>query len=118
VLLEVLMTLAVLAVPVPAFVIGARGLLRRTGQPIDGAPADRVEFGLIVAGRLLGLLLLFALTGITLLSCIGGMIKGVDVPSLVYVFCIADLLIGVLVLLTVGPRVRRPARRSATPARR
>jgi hypothetical protein len=118
VLLEVLMTVAVLAVPVPALVIGARGLLRRTGHPVAGAPADRVEFGLIVAGRVLGLLLLVALSGITLLSCIGGMVKGVDVPSLVYVFCIADLLIGVLVLLTVGPRGRRPARRSATPARR
>ena len=111
------MTVAVLAVPVPALVSGARGLLRRTGRPI-AQRADRIEFGLVVAGRLLGLLLLVGLTGITLLSCIGGMIKGVDVPSLVYVFCIADLLIGVLVLLTVGPRARRPVRRPASPARR
>jgi hypothetical protein len=117
VLLEVLMTIAVLAVPVPALVIGARGLLRRTGRPI-ATRADRTEFGLIVAGRALGLLLLFALSGITLLSCIGGLVKGVDVPSLVYVFCVADLLIGVLVLLTVGPRARRPVRRPATPAPR
>jgi hypothetical protein len=117
VLLEVLMTVAVLAVPVPALVVGVRGLSRRSGRPI-AQRSDRVEFGLVIAGRVLGLLLLFALSGITLLSCIGGLVKSVDVPSLVYVFCVADLLIGVLVLLTVGPRARRPVRRPASPARR
>jgi hypothetical protein len=59
-----------------------------------------------------------ALSGITLLSCIGGLVKGLTLPSLVYVFFLADLLIAVLVLLTFGRLDRRRVRRPANPARR
>jgi hypothetical protein len=118
VVLEVLMVVGVLLLPVPAFVVGAGGLLRRTGRSSIDVRADRIEFGLLVTGRALSLLLVLALSGITLLSCIGGLAKGLTVPSLVYVFFVADLLIAVLVLLTFGRLDRRRARRPATPARR
>ena len=49
---------------------------------------------------------------------VGGLAKGLTVPSLVYVFFVADLLIAVLVVLTFGRRDPRRARRPATPARR
>jgi hypothetical protein len=118
VVLEVLMVVGVLLVPVPALVVGAGGLLRRTGRSSIDVRTDRIEFGLLVVGRLLSLALLAALSGITLLSCVGGLVKGLTVPSLVYVFFVADLLIAVLVVLTFGRRNRRPARRPATPAPR
>jgi hypothetical protein len=118
VVLEVLMVVGVLLVPVPALAVGGAGLLHRTGRSSIDVRADRIEFGLLVTGRALSLLLLFALSAVTLLACIGGLVKGLDVPSLVYVFFVADLLIAVLVLLTFGRRDRRRARRSTTPARR
>jgi hypothetical protein len=118
VVLEVLMVVGVLLVPVPALVVGTGGLLRRTGRSSIDARADRIEFGLLVTGRALSLLLVLALSGITLLSCIGGLVKGLTLPSLVYVFFLADLLIAVLVLLTFGRLDRRRVRRPANPARR
>jgi biotin transporter BioY len=114
----VLMVVGVLALPLPALVLGARGLPRRIGRASIDERADRMELVLLVTGRLLALLLLFALSGVTLLSCIGGLIKSLTVPSLVYVFFVADLLVAVLVVLTFGRRDRRPARRRASPARR
>jgi len=107
----------VVLVPLPALVLGSMRLFRRSGRATDER-ADRVELVLVVTGRLIGLLLLFALSGITLLSCIGAMVKDVQVHSLVYVFFVADLLVAILVLLTIGRLVQRPARRRATPARR
>jgi hypothetical protein len=118
VVIEVLMIVGVLLLPLPALLLGARRLGRRSGRASIDDRADRVELVLVVLGRLAGLLLLFALSGITLLSCIGGLIKGLTVPSLVYVFFVADLLVASLVVLTVGRLDRRPARRPATPARR
>jgi hypothetical protein len=118
VVLEVLMVVGVLLVPVPALVVGAGGLRRRTGRSSTDARADRIELGLLVTGRALSLLLVLALSGITLLSCLGGLVKGLTVPSLVYVFFVADLLIAVLVLLTFGRLEQRRARRPANPARR
>jgi hypothetical protein len=118
VILEVLMIAGVLVLPLPALAVGAGGLLRRTGRSSIHARADRIEFGLLVTGRLLSLLLLLTLSGIALLSCIGGLVKGLAVPSLVYVFFVADLLIATLVVLTFGRRDRRRARRRASPARR
>jgi hypothetical protein len=117
VVLKVLMIVGVLALPLPALVVGAGGLVRRTGRSSIDVRADRIEFGLLVTGRLLSLLLLLALSGITLLSCIGGLVQGLTVPSLVYVFFVADLLIAALVVLTFGRRDRRRGRRPATPAR-
>ena len=111
------MIVGVVALPLPALVLGARSLTRRTGRATDER-SDRVELVLVVTGRLIGLLLLFALSAVTLVSCIGGLVKGLAVPSLVYVFFVADLLVASLVVLTVGRLRQRPARRRATPARR
>jgi sterol desaturase/sphingolipid hydroxylase (fatty acid hydroxylase superfamily) len=118
VVIEVLMIVGVVVLPLPALVGGARGLLRRTGRASIDERTDRVELVLLVLGRLIALLLLAALSAITLLACIGGLLKGLRVPSLVYVFFVADLLVATLVVLTFGRRDQRPARRPASPARR
>ena len=117
VVLEVLMVVGVVVLPLPALALGAGGLLRRNGHSTE-IRTDRIEYGLLITGRALALLLLTALSAVTLLSCIGGLVKGLTVPSLVYVFFVADLLIAVLVVLTFGRRDQRRARRPATPARR
>jgi hypothetical protein len=118
VVIEVLMIVGVVLLPLPALALGCLRLLSRTGRASMDDRTDRLEFALVVAGRLIGLLLLFALSGITLLSCIGGIIKDLRVPSLVYVFFVADLLVASLVVLTVGRRGPQPARRRGNPARR
>jgi hypothetical protein len=118
VVIEVLMIVGVVLLPLPALALGARGLMRRSGRASIDDRADRVELVLLVLGRLIALVLLLALSGITLLSCVGGLIKDLDVPSLVYVFFVADLLVATLVVLTFGRRGPQPARRSASPARR
>jgi hypothetical protein len=118
VVIEVLMIVGVVALPLPALVLGARRLLRRSGRASMDDRTDRMELVLLVAGRLIGLLMLFVLSAITLVSCIGGLVKGLSVPSLVYVFFVADLLVATLVVLTVGRLRPRPARRRASPAPR
>jgi hypothetical protein len=117
VVLEVLMVIGVVLFPLPALTLGARGLLRRTGRASIDERTDRLELALLVTGRLISLLVLFALSGITLLACVGGLVKGLQVPSLVYVFFVADLLVATLVVLTFGRFDRRRARRPASPAR-
>jgi hypothetical protein len=117
VVIEVLMIVGVVALPLPALVLGARGLLRRSGRASIDRRADRVELVLLVTGRLIGLLLLLALSGVTLLACVGGVLQHLKVPSLVYVFFVADLLVATLVMLTFGRFDRRRARRPASPAR-
>jgi hypothetical protein len=118
VVIEVLMVVGVLVLPLPALVLGARRLLMRTGRASTDDRADRVELVLLVAGRLAGLLLLFLLSGVTLLASIGGLIKGLTVPSLVYVLFVADLLVASLVVLTIGRHGPRRGRRRANPAQR
>ena len=112
------MVAGVVALPLPALVLGAARVRRRSGRSSIHERTDRVELALLVSGRLLALLLLLALSGVTLLACIGGLVRERTLPSLVYVFFAADLLVGALVLLTFGRRGRRPARRPASPARR
>jgi hypothetical protein len=116
VVIEVLMIVGVVAFPLPSLALGSRGLRQRRGRASIDARADRVELVLLVVGRLLALLLLFALSGITLLAAIGGLAKHLTVPSLVYVFFVADLLVATLVVATFGRLGRRPARRPASPA--
>jgi hypothetical protein len=118
VVLEVLMVVGVVVLPLPALALGALGVRQRTGRASTDLRTDRIELALLVTSRLLALLLLLALSAVTLLACIGGLVKGLTVPSLVYVFFVADLLIAVLVVLTFGRRDPRRARRPATPARR
>ena len=112
------MIVGVVGLPLPALTLGARRLLWRVGRASTDERTDRAELVLLVLGRLIALLLLSALSAITLLACIGGLLKGLRVPSLVYVFFVADLLVATLVVLTFGRRGPRPERRPASPARR
>ena len=112
------MAAGVLLLPVPALVLGAARVRRRIGRSSIHERTDRVELALLVLGRLLALLLLFSLSAVTLLACVGGLVRDRALPSLVYVFFAADLLVAALVMLTFGRRGRRPARRAASPAPR
>jgi hypothetical protein len=118
VLLKLLMVAGVVLVALPALVLGARGMLGRAGHYSSDQAADRLSLALLVGLRLITLLLVLALSALTLLAAIGAMIKSVDMPSLVSVFFILDLLLASLILLTFGRRIRRPARRRANPAAR
>jgi hypothetical protein len=112
------MVAGVLLLPVPALVAGARGLTRRTGYATDRR-ADRLSFAVLVAVRALVWLLVLALSAVVLVSAGGALLRGLDdLPSLVVVFFVLDLLLAALVLLTSGRRARRPARRRGSPARR
>src|SRR3954464_1717173 len=117
VLVKSLVIAAVVLLPLPALVLGARGLFRRRGYSA-GEPGDRASLILLIVFRALVLLLIFALTAVCLVSSIGAMIKDVELHGLVYVFCVLDLLLAALVLLTFGRREQRPARRRASPAGR
>jgi hypothetical protein len=117
VLLPLLVAAGVVLVPLPALVLGARGLRRRPGFSYD-EPADRVSFALLVTLRTLILLLVFALSAVTLVSAVGAAIKAVELHGLVYVFLALDLLLAAMVLLSFGRRDRPPVRRRASPAAR
>lgn len=116
-LIEVLMVAGVVLIALPALVVGARRVTYRGTRALRPTGPDRAEFVVFVIGRVLGLLLLATLSAVVLVASIGGLIKGLTVPDLVYVFFTLDLLMAALVVLTVGARPR-PARRSGTPARR
>jgi hypothetical protein len=117
VLVQILVVLGVILLPLPAFVAGCRGVLRRPGLSPDD-PGDRASIVVLITLRLLTLVLVFLLSGITLLSAVGAMIKGVDLHGLVYVFFVLDLLLATLIVLTFGRRERRRVRRRASPVRR
>jgi hypothetical protein len=117
VLVQLLIAVAVVLVPLPALVLGVRGLMRRSGYSLVDS-GDRLSFVVLVVLRLLTLLLVFTLSAVTLLSCIGALIRDLLLPNLVYVFFVLDLLLAAVILLTFGRRDRRPARRRANPARR
>ena len=110
------MIAGVVILPLPALLLGGRGVMGR--RRIISESADRVSLLLLVVLRLLVLLLILALSVVSLLSLIGAVLKDVAMPSLVYIFFFLDLLLGALVLLTFGRRDRRRARRPATPAKR
>jgi hypothetical protein len=117
VLVALLVAAGVVLVALPALVLGARGLRRRPGLSYD-EPADRVSFALLVTLRTLILLLVSALSAVTLVSATGAAIKGVELHGLVYVFLALDLLLAAMILLSFGRRDRRPVRRRANPAAR
>jgi hypothetical protein len=114
VLSESLLVAGVLVLPLPALVLGVPGVVRHRGLGND----DRLAFALLVALRALILLVVLALSAVTLLVAIGAMVRHLDPPSLVYTLVVLDLLLAALVLLTFGRRDRRPARRRGTPAAR
>ena len=115
--MKLLVAAGVVVFPLPALVLGVRGLLKRPGYDPD-EPADRASYILIVSLRALVLLLVFALSAVLLVSTIGAAIKGVEMHGMVYVLFALDLLLAVLIVLTFGRPDRRPVRRRATPAAR
>ena len=116
-LVQSLVIAGVVLLALPALVLGVRGAFRRPGYNAH-IPADRASVVFLVTLRLLVLLLMFLLSTVTLLSAIGAMVKDVELHGLVYVFCVLDLLLAALVMLTFGRLDPRPARRRATPATR
>jgi hypothetical protein len=117
VLVKLLVTAGVLLFPVPALVLGSRGLTKRPGYSHD-EPADRVSYILLVALRGLVLLLVLALSAVILVSTIGAVVVDVPLHGMVYVFFGLDVLLALLIVLSFGRRVRRPVRRRVTPATR
>ena len=112
------MVAGVLLVALPALWLGARGLTLRSGHYSSDVSADRASLVLLVTVRVLVLLLVFALTAVTLVSAVGAVLRDLELPGLVPVFFLLDLLLATLVLLTFGRRARRRPRRRATPATR
>jgi hypothetical protein len=117
VLVKLLVAVGVLVFPVPALVLGARGLLKRPGYSVD-EPADRASYVLLVGLRGLVLLLVLALSAVVLVSAVGAAIVDVPLHGMVYVLFVLDLLLALLVVLSFGRRVRRPVRRRVSPAAR
>jgi hypothetical protein len=114
VVVESLLVAGVVVLPLPALVVGVRGVGQRRGLSID----DRASFAVLVVLRVVTLLLVFALSAVVLLSAIGAMVRDLDLPTLVYTFFVLDLLLAALIVLTFGRRDRRRARRPASPAPR
>ena len=114
---EALLIAGVLVAPLPALVLGARGMFRHRGY-VTGDPNDRASVVIMVTLRALVLLLLLAVSAITLVSCVGAWMKDVELHGLVSVFFVLDLLCAALVLLTFGWRDPRRVRPRATPAGR
>jgi hypothetical protein len=114
VVVESLLIAGVVVLPLPAFVMGVRGVGHRMGMSVD----DRASFAVLVVLRVLTLLLVFVLSGVVLLSAIGAWIRDLDLPTLVYSFFVLDLLLAALIMLTFGRPDRRRARRPASPAPR
>jgi hypothetical protein len=114
VVIESLLVVGVVVLPLPALVMGVRGVAQRRGLSVD----DRASFAVLLVLRLLTVLLVFALSGVVLLSAIGAMVRDLELPTLVYTFFVLDLLLAALIVLTFGRRDRRRARRPASPAPR
>ena len=116
-LVNLLIAAGVLLFPLPALVLGARGLLKRPGYSAD-EPADRVSYIVLVTLRILLLVVVFALSAVILVSTIGATIRDVQLHGLVYVFFALDVLLALLIVFSFGRRDRRRVRRRATPAKR
>ena len=110
------MIAGVLVVAVPALLRGAAGLRRRSGHYSSDVTADRISLVLLVTGRLL--VLGGALSLVVLVSAVGAIARDLQMPGLVSVFFVLDLLLAALVALTFGRRDRRRVRRRASPAAR
>jgi hypothetical protein len=118
VVVKVLMIAGVVLLPLPALVLGTRGLMGRRRMSTE--PGEHLSQVLLLVLRVVVLLLVLALTAVSLLSLIGAIVvkDAGAMPSLVYVFFFLDLLLSALVVLTFGRFDRRRARRPASPAAR
>jgi hypothetical protein len=117
VLVKLLVAAGVLLFCAPALVQGARGLLKRPGYSYD-EPADRASYILLVVLRGLVLLVVLTLSIVVLVSTIGAAVVDVPLHGMVYVLFTLDVLLALLIALSFGRPVRRPARRRVTPAAR
>jgi len=117
VLVNLLLAAGVVLFPIPALVLGARGLLKRPGFNPD-EPADRASYIVVVVLRCLLLLLVLALSAVILVSTIGASVRHVQLHGLVYVFFALDVLLALVIVFSFGRRDRRRVRRRATPAAR
>jgi hypothetical protein len=115
VLVNLLLAAGVVLFPIPALVMGARGLLKRPGYSPD-EPADRASYIVLVTLRVLLLLVVFAMSAVILVSTIGATVKDVQLHGLVYVFFALDVLLALLIVFSFGRRDRRRVRRRVTPA--
>ncbi|MCU1616194.1 MAG: conserved rane protein of unknown function [Frankiales bacterium] len=111
---KILMIAGVVILPLPALLLGGRGVRGR--RRITSESGDRVSLVLLVALRVLVLVLIAGLSTVSLVSLVGAAVKDVDMPGLVYLFFWLDLLLGALVALTFGRRDRQRVRRRANPA--
>jgi hypothetical protein len=118
VVLELLMVAGVLVLAAPALARGALGLRRRSGHYSSDVTADRISLVLLAAVRLLTLLLVAVLSLVVLVCAVGAIVQDLEMPGLVSVFFVLDLLLAALVALTFGRRDRRRVRRRASPAAR
>lgn len=116
-LVSSLVLAGVVLLALPALVAGCRGVLRRPGLSADD-PGDRASIIVLVSLRVLTLVLVFLLSGITMLSAVGALINRVDLHGMVYVLFVLDLLLAALIVLTFGRRDHRRVRRRASPAAR
>src|SRR3954468_17403798 len=80
VVVESLLVAGVVVLPLPALVMGVRGVADHPGLAVD----HRTSFAVLVTLRALALLLVFALSGVVLLVAIGAMIRDLEPPTLVY----------------------------------
>ena len=113
------MAVVVAVVALPALVVGSRRLTRRGPRSLRTVGGSRSEFVVVVVGRTLGLLLILALSALVLVATIGAVVRDLDdLPSLVYVAFVLDLLLAALVVLTSGGPRRPRTRRRASPAPR
>jgi hypothetical protein len=117
VLVKLLVAAGVVFFPLPALLLGARGLTRHPGYSTDER-VDRVSYILLVALRGLVLLLVAALSITILVSSIGATVVDVQLHGMVYDLFGLDVLLGLLIVFSFGRRVRRPARRRVIPAGR
>ncbi|SDG44111.1 hypothetical protein SAMN05660324_2534 [Klenkia brasiliensis] len=119
VLIQVLMAAGVVVLALPALVVGSRRLTKRGPRSLRSPGGSRSEFVVVLVGRLLGLLLILLLSALVLVATVGALVRDLDdLPSLVYVAFVLDLLLAALVVLTsAAPRPPR-ARRRASPAPR
>jgi hypothetical protein len=117
VLVPLLVVAAVVLLPLPSLVLGGRNVFHIRGYSA-GDPGDRASVIVIIALRMLVLLLVFALSAVCLVSAVGALVKGIELHGMVYVFCVLDLLLATLIVLTFGRGAPRPAHRRATPAGR
>ena len=116
-LVNLLIAAGVVLFPLPALVLGARGLFKHPGYSAD-EPADRLSYIVLVALRSLLMLVVFALSTVILVSTIGASVRDVELHGLVYVFFALDVLLALLIVFSFGRLDRRRVRRRATPAAR